>query len=532
MTNSSSIIKETLKGKTILITGCTGFLGKVLLEKIIRSTSDVAKIYLLIRNSERFKSGQQRLEQEILSSSIFMHVKSLKEDAFNEFCQSRIEVVSGELTEKRFGLSEEDFAELASQIDVIINSAASVDFREPLDQALHINTLSLKNIIELSRTGGDIPVVQVSTCYVHGLNKGDIYEETLGPCHGKITRNAKGQYLVEGLISRLQDKITQTVVSAGNKNSRTKALVDLGIEEANRFGWNDTYTFTKWLGEQLLIEKLDGKSLSIVRPAIIESTLQAPVPGWIEGIKVADAIVFAYARGKVSYFPANPHGIIDIIPADLVANAVIMATVKALRSPGETHIYQCCSSGSNPVTIAELKRAMVSEAQANYRSYPKLFKMKKPAEEFTFVSRAVFEASMKAAQVPLELLQDVKAIFGVKQDKNSLHKNISTAINLSTTFSFYCFPKYRFHNGKLLELAQELGEKADGEFAVDARLINWPNYFGKIHLNGLERYAINEDAKSALVKKNSAGNKMIETSASKSGQTRNETLAREETLEV
>jgi len=504
MTNESSIVKETLKGKTILITGCTGFLGKVLLEKLIRSTPEIAKIYLLIRKSEHFESGAQRVEKEVLSSSIFSHIKSLKETAFKDFCESKIQVVCGELTEKRFGLSEAEFSDLAANIDVIINSAASVDFREPLDQALHINTLSLNNIIELSKTGGDIPVVQVSTCYVHGLNKGDIYEQTIGPYHGKVPRNAKGQYLVDGLISRLQDKITQAVVPAANNNARKKALVDLGIEEANRYGWNDTYTFTKWLGEQLLIEKLDGKTLSIVRPAIIESTLRAPVPGWIEGIKVADAIVFAYARGKVSYFPANPHGIIDIIPADLVANAVILASVKALRSPGETNIYQSCSSGSNPVTIAELKRAMVSEAQANYKAYPKLFKMKKPAEEFTFVSRTVFEASLKAAQVPLELLQEARMLFGFKQDKNKLHKNINTAINLSTTFSFYCFPKYRFHNGKLLALAQELGEKLDGEFAVDARLINWHNYFGKTHLSGLERYAINEEAKSTLVKKPAA----------------------------
>ena len=70
MTNESSIVKETLKGKTIFITGCTGFLGKVLLEKIIRSTPDVAKIILLIRNSERFESGTQRVEKEVLSSSI------------------------------------------------------------------------------------------------------------------------------------------------------------------------------------------------------------------------------------------------------------------------------------------------------------------------------------------------------------------------------------------------------------------------------------------------------------------------------
>ena len=42
-------VKEFYKGKTILITGCTGFLAKVILEKILRSCPDVDKIYLMVR---------------------------------------------------------------------------------------------------------------------------------------------------------------------------------------------------------------------------------------------------------------------------------------------------------------------------------------------------------------------------------------------------------------------------------------------------------------------------------------------------
>jgi len=52
----------------------------------------------------------------------------------------------------------------------------------------------------------------------------------------------------------------------------------------------------------------------------------------------------------------------------------------------------------------------------------------------------------------------------------------------------------------LLALAEELGEARDGEFAIDAKLIDWKKYFGKTHLAGLERYAINEYAKNSLVK--------------------------------
>jgi FlaA1/EpsC-like NDP-sugar epimerase len=42
-------IKDYYKGKNVLLTGCTGFLGKVILEKMLRSCSNVNKIFLLVR---------------------------------------------------------------------------------------------------------------------------------------------------------------------------------------------------------------------------------------------------------------------------------------------------------------------------------------------------------------------------------------------------------------------------------------------------------------------------------------------------
>ncbi len=493
-----SIVKETLSEKNILITGCTGFLGKVLLEKIIRTIPDIASISVLLRANETHSSAQERFEKEVLSSSVFNHLKDSDLDAFNHFCATKFNVIGGELTQRQFGLDDDSFKTLANSLDVIVNSAASVNFREALDKALKINTLCLHNIIGLSKLGGDTPVVQVSTCYVNGFNKGDIYEETAAPSgrdysrKNQIIRNDKGLYQVEPLISRLQDKICSVSLPSDSKAEKLKSMVDLGIKEARHYGWNDTYTFTKWMGEQLLIEKLDTKSLAIVRPAIIESTLQGPTPGWIEGIKVADAIVFAYARGKIAYFPANDNAVMDIIPADLVANSIILAMTKVFVSPNETNIYQSCSSGSNPAVIGELKEAMVQEAQSNYKAYPKLFKNKKPAKEFTFVSKQVFETAVKAIKAPLGFLNDVTSIFGQAGKHDKMLKNIDTALTLSTTFAFYGFPQYCFHNGKLLALAEELGESKDGEFPVDAKLINWKNYFAGTHLAGLEKYALKE----------------------------------------
>lgn len=59
-------IKEFYKGKKILLTGCTGFIGKVMLEKCLRSFPDIGCIFMLVRE-KRNKTKNQRI-REILES--------------------------------------------------------------------------------------------------------------------------------------------------------------------------------------------------------------------------------------------------------------------------------------------------------------------------------------------------------------------------------------------------------------------------------------------------------------------------------
>ena len=52
---------------------------------------------------------------------------------------------------------------------------------------------------------------------------------------------------------------------------------------ANLFGWQDTYVFTKALGEMVIESMRDDLPTVIMRPSIVESSFREPIPGWIEG---------------------------------------------------------------------------------------------------------------------------------------------------------------------------------------------------------------------------------------------------------
>ena len=60
-------VKGFYRGKNILITGCTGFLAKVILEKLFRSCPDIGKIFVMVRPKKEIKP-MSRIENEVLTS--------------------------------------------------------------------------------------------------------------------------------------------------------------------------------------------------------------------------------------------------------------------------------------------------------------------------------------------------------------------------------------------------------------------------------------------------------------------------------
>lgn len=65
-------INEFYKGRHIFMTGGTGFMGKTLIEKLVRSCPGIGNIYILVRN-RKGKDIKSRV-QELLESSVNLYI--------------------------------------------------------------------------------------------------------------------------------------------------------------------------------------------------------------------------------------------------------------------------------------------------------------------------------------------------------------------------------------------------------------------------------------------------------------------------
>ncbi|HUH03202.1 MAG TPA: AMP-binding protein, partial [Kofleriaceae bacterium] len=146
-------------------------------------------------------------------------------------------------------------------------------------------------------------------------------------------------------------RAVQLAVARERKIWVTTRLTELGMERAEHWGWTNTYTYTKSLGEQIIAADKEVRS-TIVRPAVVESSRRYPFPGWNEGFNTTAPLIYLVLKGH-RQIVAGKKTNMDIVPVDYVAAGMIMATAAVIADQHQ-QVYQLATSGVNPVTAARL----------------------------------------------------------------------------------------------------------------------------------------------------------------------------------
>src|SRR6202046_2375706 len=378
-------LEQVLKDRRILLTGSTGFLGKVFLAILLRWHPEIEGVYLLIRGDRR--SSTSRFRREILDSPVFGPLREHLGDKFDRYIEEKIVVVPGDITNSGL-LGEEAKPFKPGSLDAVVHSAGLVNFEASLEKAIEVNTTGVANVIEFCRKVG-AAMMHVSTCYVAGIADGHRYEDEIpedwcpnGRKSFRLEREIRDVLAaVERVQAESRDQMRhaefrgdedddsnprETAVEHRRKQWLEERLKDVGRKRAQSWGWPNTYSYTKSLGEQLVLANRDTLDVTVVRPAVIESALRDPFPGWNQGVNTSAPLTYLAGRGY-RFYPAKADLVLDVIPVDLAAHAMI-PILAALLSRKHKPIYQLCTSDRNPLPM---RRLVELTALSNRREHRK-----------------------------------------------------------------------------------------------------------------------------------------------------------------
>jgi long-chain acyl-CoA synthetase len=362
-------LKQEYDGKHVLLTGGTGFVGKVWLVMALMRLPNIARIYVLMRGKGR--NVNDRWIKIVNENPAFRPLHERYGADLSRFIAERVEVVPGTLDSAQMSIEDSVADRLRENVDLIVNCAGLVDFNPDVRVAVSSNLDGSMHVADFAASCKKAAMIHVSTCYVAGTQDGfiseaiaettpngqpldpeaeyvrlkEIIEETEAENESEETVGALTEEVVARLKKRgyepTEKRVSGTVGRLKAKRLR-EVMAQAGTDRAKELGWPNTYTYTKALAEMLTKVRYPNLRHTVLRPAIVESALNFPFPGWNEGFNTSGPLIYL-AGTWFRHIPAKAGNPLDIIPVDLVVNGIFIAGAAVMRGE-HAEVYQTGSS--------------------------------------------------------------------------------------------------------------------------------------------------------------------------------------------
>lgn len=444
-------LSEFYENKNILITGSTGFIGKICLFKIINSLGNCGNVYVLLR-SKKGVSPQQRfnkmLNEEPFTKTMpkSYEISSNNKENFVErdLDWSRVIAVEGDMSCEDLGFCQETKEKICKNVDIIFNIAASVQFDAPLKQNLRDNYIGARNLLQLAtKVEKLISLVHVSTFYTNSHISH--VEEKVLPMNRDCEKMAE-------LISWIPDSLCDTIGPQIMENRP------------------NTYIFTKAMSENL-VQKYQGQlPIAIVRPSIVTPSIRDPIPGWVDNVNGPMGLGVLASLGILRNIDWNYDGVSDVIPVDFVVNTMLSVAERTPRLYGkeEIKVYNCSSSSLNPQTWGYGFEVLREES---LKAPPyKMLRIPIKVPNHKRANKLIFSLTKLSELLFAYFIDFILMLCGQKRLLARLTAKLHHGYEILRPFTT---TEYTCSNDNLISAFEELNDEDKKVFDFDVRQIDW-----------------------------------------------------------
>ncbi|HEV2389026.1 MAG TPA: SDR family oxidoreductase [Candidatus Acidoferrales bacterium] len=511
-------VRQAFEGKHILLVGVTGFIGKVWLAELLGQVPGVGRITVLVRR-RRSASGLRRFERLVGESPVFEPLAARYRAELGRFLAERIEVVEGDAAEPLLGMEPETYQRLKTEVDLVVNSSGLTDFNPDLREALAANVAATLRLAEFLRDSRHAALLHLSSCYVAGRRDGRIAEQllpnytprgiagfdaerewrSLEESIREVERRAEQPEVTEllrrdaterrGAARELSARSLENQIRKNRIRWIRQQLVDLGMRRAAELGWPNTYTLTKSLAESLLAKYTGGLPVAVVRPSIVETSIERPFRGWNEGVNTSASLSYLLGT-NFRQFPSNERKNLDLIPVDLVARGMTLVAA-ALLERRHALVYQLATSVSNPCDMRRSIELTGLAHRKHYRGQEGLESWLRMRFDAIPVSKQRYKRLSAPAQkaVVRRINRLVQPIFR-RAPFARQERDLTWVENLIALFEpFILDNQHDFEAENVRLLSEALAEDERSDFGYDPFSIDWWDYWINIHVPALRRWS-------------------------------------------
>ncbi|KAF5284905.1 hypothetical protein FQA39_LY16860 [Lamprigera yunnana] len=453
-------IQKFYSGANVFITGGTGFLGKILIEKLLRSCPDVATVYVLVR-TKKGRNMHARIE-ELFDDVVFERLR-------NERPKFRHKVVgiAGDCSLMDLGLSIQDRQLLVQEISVVFHVAATVRFDEKLKLAMAINVKGPREVLHLCKEMNNLKaIVHVSTAYSN-CNLSFIEEKFYPP----PIDSKKLIVLTDTIQERLLDKVTPILLDQ----------------------WPNTYTYTKAVAEDIVRQDGDGLPVAIFRPAVVVSTYKEPMKGWINNMYGPTGVCAGAGTGVLRTIHCNANVNANIVPVDMCVNSLIATAWDV----AETYNHSKSNDKQFHIPIINYESSNDKPiCWGKFMELSSLYGMDVPSIKSIWYYCLTLQSTIIGYNLTLFFLHILPAAIcdfallcvGKSPRLLKIYKKIH---RFTAVISYFCTRNWNFKSSRYQCILRKMTAEDRQLFFHDLKELNWDEYFTE-YIKGIRVHLIGD----------------------------------------